>query len=139
MDQKGIKAFVNAALSATQTHLTYPLHIIEIDEGIVFEDDTFQVEARRVSHGIPAYGYRVVEKDMPGSLKAEDLKRNRCKTWTFVSEVENGETVTLEDGRAIDGTDYLEPLKRENRCIFRRYPFVREYNKACQKCGCVSP
>ena len=58
----GIKAFVNAALSATQTHLTYPLHIIEIEEGIVFEDETFQVEARRVSHGIPAYGYRVVEK-----------------------------------------------------------------------------
>ena len=43
---KGIKAFVNATLSATQTHLTYPLHIIEIDEGVVFDDDSFQVEAR---------------------------------------------------------------------------------------------
>lgn len=85
---KGIKAFVNAALSATQTHLTYPLHIIEIDEGVVFEDDTFQVEARRVSHGIPAYGLSGCGKRYAWFIKSRRPKRNRCKTWTFVSEVE---------------------------------------------------
>ena len=109
---KGIKAFVDAALTATQTHLTYPLHIIEVDEGIVFEDDTFQVEARRVSHGIPAYGYRVVEKDVPGALKAEDLKEIGVKPGPLYQKLKNGETVTLEDGRIIDGTDYLEPPKK---------------------------
>ena len=91
-----------------------------------------------MSHGIPAYGYRIVEKDVPGALKAEDLKIG-VKPGPLYQKLKNGETVTLEDGRMIDGTDYLEPLKRENRCIFRRYPFVREYNKACQECGCVSP
>lgn len=113
---------MNAALSATQTHLTYPLHIIEIDEGIIFEDDTFQVEARRVSHGIPAYGYRVVEKDVPGALKAEDLKEIGVKPGPLYQKLKNGETVTLEDGRIIDGTDYLEPLKKGESLHFQEIP-----------------
>ncbi|BBP90534.1 hypothetical protein BsIDN1_41520 [Bacillus safensis] len=73
---KGIKAFVNAALSATQTHLTYPLHIIEIDEGVVFEDDTFQVEARRESlTGFQLTAIGLWKRYMPGSLKSRRPKK----------------------------------------------------------------
>ncbi|MEZ0116053.1 UNVERIFIED_ORG: ribonuclease Z [Heyndrickxia coagulans] len=36
---KGIKAFVEVSLKVSETRLKYPLEIIEIEEGTVFEDD----------------------------------------------------------------------------------------------------
>ncbi|MBJ4025802.1 MBL fold metallo-hydrolase, partial [Salmonella enterica subsp. enterica serovar Derby] len=71
---QGIKTFLETALDVSGTHVTYPLVIKEIGEGTVFEDDQFIVTARSVSHGIPAFGYRVQEKDVPGALDAEALK-----------------------------------------------------------------
>ncbi|MGE6629415.1 ribonuclease Z [Bacillus sp. NPDC077027] len=108
----GIKAYVTASLTATQTHLTYPLHMIEIEEGTVFEDETFRVEAVPVTHGIPAFGYRVIEKDLPGSLRADALKEIGVKPGPLYQKLKKGETVTLEDGREVSGNDYLEPPKK---------------------------
>ena len=52
----------------SQTYLKYPLTIVEIEEGVIFEDEQFIVEAQFLDHGIPSYGYRIVEKDKPGTL-----------------------------------------------------------------------
>ena len=58
---KGIKDYIHVSLSISQTYLKYPLVVIEIEEGSIFEDEQFLVESRRLDHGIPSYGYRIVE------------------------------------------------------------------------------
>ncbi|MBU8788943.1 MULTISPECIES: ribonuclease Z [Bacillus] len=109
---KGIKAFLETALEATGTHLTYPLVIEEIEEGTVFEDDQFIVMAKRVVHGIPAFGYRVEEKDVQGALDAEALKEIGISPGPVYQKLKNGETVTLEDGRTVNGSDFIGPPKK---------------------------
>ncbi|ATH92296.1 ribonuclease Z [Bacillus glycinifermentans] len=109
---KGIKAFLETALEATGTHLTYPLVIEEIEEGTVFEDDQFIVTAKRVVHGIPAFGYRVEEKDVQGALDAEALKEIGISPGPVYQKLKNGETVTLEDGRTVNGADFIGPPKK---------------------------
>ncbi|MCY8518184.1 ribonuclease Z [Bacillus atrophaeus] len=109
---KGIRAFIETSLNVTATRLTYPLAIIEIEEGVIFEDDQFTVTAKPVIHGVPAFGYRVQEKDMPGALKADLLKEMKIPPGPIYQKIKQGEEFTLEDGRVINGRDFLDEPKK---------------------------
>lgn len=109
---KGIKEYILGSLSVSQTYLKYPLEIIEIEEGIIFEDEQFTVETRLLEHGIPSYGYRIVEKDRPGTLLADKLIESGVKPGPIFKKIKNGETVTLEDGTTIVPADFLGPLQK---------------------------
>ncbi|OCA92681.1 ribonuclease Z [Pseudobacillus wudalianchiensis] len=103
---KGIKEFIQVSISISGTRLQYELEIIEIDEGHVFEDDHLTVTARRLEHGIESYGYRLQEKDKPGVLLVEELKKDGIPPGPLYKEIKLGNTVTLEDGRLIDPKKY---------------------------------
>lgn len=109
---KGIKDFVQICLSASQTYLKYPLHLVEIDEGTIFEDEQFVVEARLLEHGIPSYGYRVTEKDKPGTLLVEKLQEEGIPPGPLYKKIKNGEHVVLEDGRVIDSGMFQGPSQK---------------------------
>lgn len=103
---KGIDAFITTSLQVSATHLKYPLEIIEIEEGIVFEDEQFTVTALPLDHGIYSVGYRVVEKDRPGSLLVDKLYEEGVQPGPLYKALKNGEAVRLDDGRVLDGKDY---------------------------------
>ncbi|NHC43166.1 ribonuclease Z [Bacillus sp. MM2020_1] len=109
---KGIKDYIHVSLSLSQTYLKYPLDVIEIDEGMIFEDEQFTVETLRLDHGIPSYGYRIVEKNRPGTLLADKLKEAGVQPGPIFRKIKNGETVTLEDGRTIDPNQFLGPEQK---------------------------
>jgi ribonuclease Z len=109
---KGIKQYLEMSLSVSQTYLKYPLKIVEIEAGTIFEDEQFTVEARLLDHGIVSYGYRIVEKDRPGTLLADKLIVAGVQPGPIFRKIKNGETVTLEDGRIIVPTDFLGPVQK---------------------------
>ncbi|WHY75974.1 ribonuclease Z [Neobacillus sp. WH10] len=109
---KGIKEYIQVSLSLSQTYLKYPLTVIEITEGIIFEDEQFTVEALILEHGIPSYGYRIIEKDRPGTLLADKLKETGVQPGPIFRKIKNGETVTLEDGRVIEPGEFLGPSQK---------------------------
>jgi ribonuclease Z len=109
---KGIKQYLETSLSVSQTYLKYPLRIVEIEPGIIFEDEQFTVEARLLEHGIVSYGYRIVEKDRAGTLLADKLIEEGVEPGPIFRKIKNGETVTLEDGRIIVPTDFLGPVQK---------------------------
>ena len=61
--------------------------IIEIEEGVIFEDGQFLVEALSLEHAIPSYGFRIIEKDTPGTLDAEKLNSGWNPTRANLSEI----------------------------------------------------
>lgn len=109
---KGIKDYIHVSLSLSQTYLKYPLTVIEIDEGIIFEDEQFTVATLKLDHGIPSYGYRIVEKDRPGTLLADKLKEAGVQPGPIFRKIKNGEKVTLDDGRIIDPNKFLGPEQK---------------------------
>ncbi|MEH7354085.1 ribonuclease Z [Neobacillus drentensis] len=109
---KGIKEYIQVSLSLSQTYLKYPLTVIEITEGIIFEDEQFTVEARILEHGIPSYGYRIIEKDRPGTLLADKLKEAGVQPGPIFRKIKNGETVNLDDGRVIEPGEFLGPSQK---------------------------
>jgi ribonuclease Z len=106
---KGLQEYITISLSVSQTYLKYPLKVVEIDEGIIFEDEQFIVKAQLLEHGIPSYGYRIIEKDRPGTLLADKLIEAGVKPGPLFRKIKEGESVTLEDGRVIAPAEFLGP------------------------------
>lgn len=109
----GIKKFVLTSLKVSGSYLRYPLHFKEFKEdGVLYEDDQFIVSSGLLKHGLPSYGYRVKEKDHPGMLMAEKLKEMGVPSGPLYGKLKKGETVVLEDGRVVDGKDFIGPPKK---------------------------
>lgn len=105
---KGIKRFIDASISVSYSKLSYPLKVVEFEEdGVLFSDQQFRVEAMKLEHGIPSYGFRITESDQIGELKAEELKALGVPFGPVFGRLKRGEVVTLEDGRVIDGKDFV--------------------------------
>ncbi|MCO6537718.1 MAG: ribonuclease Z [Gilliamella sp.] len=110
---KGIKILIETVIEISYSWLTYPLNIIELEENcIVFEDNQFQVEAKLLQHRVPCFGYRIIEKDLPAQLNIDKLKQDNIQAGPFYNDLKNGKTITLDDGRIINGTDYLGQIKK---------------------------
>lgn len=110
---KGIEEYVRTSLKLSQSRLSYPLTFIELDEeGLIFEDDRFQVFTKRLDHGIECFGYRVVEKDYPGELQVAQITALGVTPGPIFGRLKRGETVTLESGETINGLDFLGKAKK---------------------------
>jgi ribonuclease Z len=109
----GIKKFVLTSLKLSRTFIKYPLKFQEFDKDcVLIEDDQFTVEAKKLHHGVPSFGYRIKEKDHEGMLMADELRELGVPFGPLFGKLKNGETVTLEDGRVINGMDYIGPSQK---------------------------
>ncbi|WP_379966550.1 ribonuclease Z [Ectobacillus sp. sgz5001026] len=110
---KGLKEYIDIALSVSGTHIKYQLDIVELDEdGVVFEDEQFSVTAAHLSHGIECYGYRIEEKDIAGTLLVDQLVDMGIKPGPIYKKLKEGQLVTLEDGTILKGTDFIGPPQK---------------------------
>ncbi|MBP3041464.1 ribonuclease Z [Bacillaceae bacterium Marseille-Q3522] len=109
---KGIKDYVEISLKSSGTFLRYPLIITEIEEGVIFNDEQFTVEAHMLDHGLPSYGYRITEKDRPGTLLADKLIAAGIKPGPIYKKIKNGEDVITEDGVTINANQFIGPEKK---------------------------
>ncbi|HFI0633387.1 TPA: ribonuclease Z [Streptococcus suis] len=108
----GIRSFVLASLKVSGTRLPYRIHFHEFDVdtvGQVLETDKFTVFAEKLDHTIPCVGYRVIQKDLEGTLDADALRAAGVPFGPLFGQIKNGQNVTLEDGTEIIASDYLSP------------------------------
>lgn len=104
---RGLEDFIRISLEVSQSYLKYPLKIVEIEEGVIFEDEQFVVEARLLEHGVPSYGYRIIEKDKPGTLLAEKLQEKGIQPGPLYRKIKNGEPVVSDSGEIIEASEFL--------------------------------
>ncbi len=107
-----IKDFVEAAIRYSKTHLTYPINFVEVQEGIVFEDDHFIVRAKKLQHVIECFGYRVEQKDLPGQLLIEKVQQYGVPRGPLYRELKSGRDITLEDGTIVKAADVVSEAKK---------------------------
>ncbi|HFU4433343.1 TPA: ribonuclease Z [Streptococcus suis] len=108
----GIRSFVLASLKVSGSRLPYRIHFHEFDVdtvGQVLETDKFTVFAEKLDHTIPCVGYRVIQKDLEGTLDAEALRAAGVPFGPLFGKIKNGQNVTLEDGTEIIASDYISP------------------------------
>lgn len=109
---KGIKAFVETTLKTSKTVLRYQLKVVEIENEMIINFDQHTVVIKQLEHGIPSFGYRIEEKAKQGVLIVDRLKELGIKPGPIYKALKNGERVELEDGRILDGKDFVGPEKK---------------------------
>ncbi|MFC4617913.1 ribonuclease Z [Camelliibacillus cellulosilyticus] len=110
---KGIRAFVEQALKWSESHLSYELHIHEIEEGQIFADDRRLVSAAKLNHVVPSFGFRIEEKPKPGPLLVEKIKRDLgLEPGPIYKAFKTTDVLTLADGRRVHTADYIGTKKK---------------------------
>ncbi|MEW4354029.1 ribonuclease Z [Streptococcus pneumoniae] len=106
----GIKQYVLTSLKVSGSRLPYRIIFHEFDEhslGKILETDKFTVYADKLDHTIFCVGYRVIQKDLEGTLDADALRAAGVPFGPLFGKIKNGENVILEDGTEIIASDYI--------------------------------
>jgi len=118
-----LRGFINSALSSSYCKLSFPLHFIEVENfasenKILFENDKVKVNCACLKHKIPAYGYRVSEKDKPGVFDIKKAESMKIPHGPIYSELQQGKKVLLADGRSFDGKEFCGPPRKGESFVY---------------------
>ncbi|MEB3308954.1 MAG: ribonuclease Z [Snowella sp.] len=106
----GLADYLKACAKYSYTHLSPGVKVHTIQEsGLVYEDAEFKVYCELLKHRVPAYGYRIEEKDRAGRFNVEKAIALGIPSGPIYGQLKRGETVTLPNGKRIRGTDLCEP------------------------------
>lgn len=116
---EGVEGFLDCVRDSLQFGLTFPVEIHEItDEGVVFENKEYTVEAVLSNHVADGWSYAYVEKLRPGKFypdKAEALGVPQGELW---SKLQHGEKVESMDGRVIRPETVMGPLRKGRKIVY---------------------
>jgi len=119
----GLRSFINSALKSSFCKLSFPLHFVEVENFAsenknLFENNKIKVNCACLKHKIPAYGYRVSEKDKPGIFDIKKAEFLKIAPGPIYSELQQGKKVVLEDGRTFDGKDFCGPPREGESFVY---------------------
>jgi len=115
---KGICRFLKAVTQALRFHLTFPLNVREVEEGIVYEATDYVVRSVWTDHGVPNLAYALEEKERPGKFypkKALFLGVSEGPLW---SRLQHGEVVTLANGKRVVPEQVLGPPREGRKIVY---------------------
>ncbi|KYC35331.1 ribonuclease Z [Scytonema hofmannii PCC 7110] len=107
----GLNDYLQLASRHSHTHFSFPIKVHAVRPGVVYEDEEFTVTCNPLHHRITTFGYRVVEKDRSGRFDVEKAKELQIPPGRIYGQLKRGETVTLADGRVIDGKELCGPTE----------------------------
>ena len=104
-----LDSYISENTRRSQTRFSYPAAVHTVEPGIIFEDDEFIVTCDALKHRAPTFGFRVTEKDRPGRFDVERARSLNVPEGPLYGRLKRGETITLADGRTIDGKELTGP------------------------------
>jgi ribonuclease Z len=127
----GIKNFIETTLQTSESHLDYPLEIIELQHSPVYplplyEDEICRIYAAPLDHRIESYGYRVEEKEKPGKLDDTKLAKLGIPSGPEYGMLKQGIDVTLSNGTILIANDFM------GKCIPGRVIAIMGDTRACE-------
>lgn len=115
----GIANFVNSVRDSIDFYVNYPIEFIEWHDNaddIAYQDHEIVLYWAPVKHSIFCLGYRLEEPVRPGKFHTGAAQTLEIPKGPFWSQLQNGQTITLPDGRIISPEQVLGP-PRSGRAI----------------------
>jgi len=104
---KDLKEFLKPIFRYSKLGLPFDVDIHEISNEDRFEFKDFFVDIVELSHSLASYGFVLTFKDKPGKFNVEKAKFIGIPEGPIYAKLKNLETITLEDGRVLDGKEFL--------------------------------
>ena len=109
-----LQEYINQTRRLLDMYINYEIIVKTVSPGVIHETEDMIVEAFKLDHTKPCYGYVMREKDRPGMFHPDQaiaLGVPRGPAW---SQLQHGQTVLLDDGSEVHPSEVLgEP--REGR------------------------
>ena len=117
-----LKDFITSALKSSFCKLSFSLHFIDVKDfttnnSLLFENDRIKVSCANLKHRIPAYGYRVSEKDKPGKFNIKKAEYMKIPPGPIYSELQQGKKVELE-GKSFNGKEFCGPPRQGKSFVY---------------------
>jgi len=118
-----LKNFISSALKNSYCKISFPLKFFEVENSAqtntnLYEDESIEVKCTSLKHRLPAFGYRVNEKDKPGQFNLEKAKKLNIPEGPIYGRLHSGQRVKLEDGRILNGSDFCGEPKRGESFVY---------------------
>jgi ribonuclease Z len=109
-----LRDYLEGVLRTSSTRIGYPLRTHKVRQAaaagtVVFADNEIQVRCAPLTHRVPAYAYRVDQNPRAGRFDIEQARQLGIPPGPIYAELKAGRTVTLEDGRIINGASLTGP------------------------------
>jgi ribonuclease Z len=114
----GLREYLQACGKYSYTYFAYGLKVHTIKPGIVCEDKDFTVSCGQLKHRVPAFGYRIAEKDRTGRFSVEKAQELGIPSGPLYGRLKQGESITLEDGRIIHGRELCGADERGRHLVY---------------------
>ena len=114
----GINNFLQALIDTLRFHLTFPIKIIEVKEGIVCNESEYWIRSVWTDHRVPNLAYAILEKERPGKFYPEKAQSLCVPEGPLWSRLQYGEKVTLEDERVIVPEQVLGPPRSGRKIVY---------------------
>ncbi len=114
----GLQDYVRASVQHTHTGFSYPLEVHTVEPGMLYEDEELVVSCLPLKHRIPAFGFRVTEKDRPGRFDVEGAAALGIPAGPLYGRLKRGEQITLADGRNVNGAELCGPTEEGRKIVY---------------------
>ncbi|MEM9219426.1 MAG: ribonuclease Z [Cyanobacteria bacterium P01_F01_bin.150] len=110
--------YLKACSRYSQTRFHYPVKVHTVKPGLVCKDDDFTVHCETLDHRITAFGYRVTERDRPGTFNVKKATAMGIPSGPVYGKLKRGEWVTLDDGRKVNGAEFCGSTQRGRKLVY---------------------
>lgn len=116
---RGLRAMVDVVLTASATHLTYPLEIHEIGDegGRVIDDDAMTIDAVPLTHRVTSLAWSMRERERPGLFDVDAARAAGVPEGPMFGRLQRGEMVELDDGRIVRPGAVTGPSRPGRRIV----------------------
>jgi ribonuclease Z len=114
----GLLDFIVNIVKLIRFHLTFPLKIFEVTEGIVYTDPEYFIQCVWADHTIPNLAYALQETERPGKFYPIRATRLGVPQGPMWAQLQQGEDIRLNDGRIITPRDVLGPPRRGRKIVY---------------------
>lgn len=109
-----LRDYLDGVLQTSSTRIAYPLrhHRVRPAAGsgeTLLDLDDISVRCAPLTHRVPAYAYRIDQKPRPGHFDAARAQELGIPPGPIYARLKQGASVTLEDGRIINGASLCGP------------------------------
>lgn len=113
-----LSGYIKACLRYSQMRFAFPVQVHRVMPGVVWEDEEFRVTCAPLKHRVPAFGYRVSERDRAGEFDVAKAQKLGIPPGPVYGQLKRGETVTLPDGRVLDGKEFCAPSQPGRHFVY---------------------
>ncbi len=115
----GLKDFLVCTKETLNFGLNYPVEINPVlSEGVVCNEEEYQVIATKSNHAVESYAYAFVEKPRPGKFYPKKALALGIAAGELWSKLQKGEEVTLSDGKVVKPSYVMGPMRAGRKIVY---------------------